>query len=92
MNEKSEALAGVTVQAKSVSDRDRHISQTDSSGLFHFQNLLAGISYELTVSSVGYETAVIKNYLVSQRKVCWAMGREAKSMPPPAAVAAGSRQ
>jgi TonB-linked SusC/RagA family outer membrane protein len=68
MNEKSEALAGVTVQAKSASDRDSHISQTDSGGLFHFQNLLTGMTYELTVSSVGYETAVIKNYLVSQRK------------------------
>jgi TonB-linked SusC/RagA family outer membrane protein len=68
MNEKSEALAGVTVQAKSASDRDGHINQTDSSGLFHFQNLLTGITYELTVSSVGYETAVIKNYVVNQRK------------------------
>lgn len=68
MNEKSEALAGATVQARSAADRNSHVGQTDSVGMFHFQNLQPGTSYELTVSSVGYETAVIRNFTVSQRK------------------------
>src|SRR5258708_33396007 len=68
MNEKSETLAGDTVQAKSASDRDSHISQTDSSGLFHFQNLQAGRTYESARSSGAYETTVTQHRVSHQRQ------------------------
>jgi len=66
MNEKSEVLAGVTVQVKSASGPEDYVSQTDSNGLFHFQGLRVGETYVFTASSVGYETDVIRNYVVNQ--------------------------
>lgn len=68
MNEKSELLAGVTVQVRSQSGKESYVISTNEKGMFLFQKLKVGATYEFTVSNIGYETTVIKNYLVNQTK------------------------
>lgn len=64
MNEKSEVLAGVTVQVSG--NKENYSSTTNEKGLFVFKKLSTGKSYDFSVSYVGYETGVIKNFVVKQ--------------------------
>ncbi|HVS96642.1 MAG TPA: SusC/RagA family TonB-linked outer membrane protein [Puia sp.] len=68
MDEHNDALAGVTVQARTETGRDVYTGETDSGGLFRLQHLRTGVNYQITASSVGYEMSVVKNYQVSDGK------------------------
>jgi TonB-linked SusC/RagA family outer membrane protein len=66
LNEKSEVMAGVTVKVNEVSNKQTYLSATDEKGLFVFRKLITGKGYDFTVSYVGYETSILKNYVVKQ--------------------------
>ena len=54
-NERSEAMAGVTVELRSDSMRYKSSAATTKEGAFSFSSLTPGIDYYLSVSYVGYE-------------------------------------
>ncbi len=58
LNEKGDALQGVTVLAASTSGNERFTTVTNDRGVFTFQRLKVGGTYSFTSSYVGYETNV----------------------------------
>ncbi|HEX7904782.1 MAG TPA: SusC/RagA family TonB-linked outer membrane protein [Chitinophagaceae bacterium] len=68
VNEKSEVLSDVTVMIKAELTDESYSALTDKNGAFIFKKLKAGENYEFTVSYIGYETTIIKKYLVKKNE------------------------
>src|SRR5690348_603014 len=64
LNEKGEAVAGVTVLAATTSGSERLTTLTSDQGIFAFQRLKVGSTYSFTASSIGYETAVVNTFTI----------------------------
>lgn len=63
-NESGNSLPHVTVLLKNEKINFTASTQTDSAGIFNFNNLPAGADYSLTFSTVGYESQTIRNYVL----------------------------
>jgi len=68
LNDNNEMLPGVTVNVTGKNGKENYNGTTDENGIFVFYKLSAGKSYDFSVSFVGYEIGVIKNYLVKQQE------------------------
>lgn len=63
INEKGEAVASATVLATDKKDGQKVTAITDAEGLFSFTGFVAGKKYHILVSSQGYESYEIKDYV-----------------------------
>ncbi|MBY0482526.1 MAG: TonB-dependent receptor plug domain-containing protein [Chitinophagaceae bacterium] len=68
INEKSETMQGVAVQVSNTATKEHYAITTDDKGVFVFKKLILGNTYNFSVTHIGYETAVIKKYLVKQNE------------------------
>lgn len=68
INEKNEILQGVSVQVSNSAGKESYTATTDAKGIFTFRKMIAGNSYDFTVSYIGYETGFIRKYLVKQNE------------------------
>lgn len=66
INEKNEALQGVTVIVSSVNGKENYTGVTDEKGIFGFKRLQAGSSYNFSITYIGYEPGSVKKYQVKQ--------------------------
>jgi TonB-linked SusC/RagA family outer membrane protein len=63
MNEKTDLLAGVTVSTHDAENKT-YSTTTNEKGVFVFKQLKTGIVYEFSLTHIGYESTVLKSYLV----------------------------
>ncbi len=68
MNDQNEMLPGVTVKVTASNSKEDYSNTTDDNGVFVFNKLGSGKLYNFSVSFVGYETSVVKNYQVKQHE------------------------
>lgn len=68
VSEKEEPLFGITVIAKGVSSSETADAVTDEKGMFTFKSLKAGSVYNLSFSSVGFETYNLNEFKVAEGK------------------------
>lgn len=64
LNEKGDAMPGVTVLAANTSGNERFTTLTNEHGLFTFQQLKVGRTYSFTCSYVGYENNVVSSFTI----------------------------
>ncbi len=64
LNEKGDALAGVTVLASRISANETFTAITNDQGMFTFQRLKVGSRYSFTSTYVSYETNVVAAFMV----------------------------
>ena len=64
LNEKGDALPGVTILASRTSGNETVTAITNEKGMFTFQRLKVGSTYSFTSSYVGYETNVVAAFTV----------------------------
>lgn len=62
LNDKGDALPGVSIQAENIATHKKSAAQTDANGLFVFKNLSIGEKYDFTFSFIGYVTDYYKNF------------------------------
>src|SRR5579859_1568879 len=67
LNEKGDALEGVTVVAENTASHERFSVMTDGKGLFAFNRLVGNEKYDFTFSSIGYEANSFKGFVVNQQ-------------------------
>ncbi len=66
MGEKGELLTGVTVSALKSGSKQALQSLTDARGVFTFRQLQVGSVYNLSFTSVGYQTATLNGFKVAR--------------------------
>ncbi len=64
LNEKGDAMTGVTVLAASNSGNERFTTITNDRGVFTFQRLRVGSTYSFTSTYVGYQDNVVSSFTV----------------------------
>ena len=64
MNEKGDAMSGVTVLAASTSGSERFTTLTNDKGVFTFQQLRVGSTYSFTSTYVGYQDGVVNTFTI----------------------------
>jgi TonB-linked SusC/RagA family outer membrane protein len=64
ISEKGDILAGVTVKARNENSKAELVVTSDEQGIFSFSSLSLGDHYTFTFTFVGYETYVIKGFLI----------------------------
>ncbi len=68
ISQNGEMLSGVSVTATNVGDKDDiSYAMTNEKGVFFFDKLKIGTSYNFIVSYVGYETNTIKGFSVKEK-------------------------
>jgi TonB-linked SusC/RagA family outer membrane protein len=68
MNEKGDLLSGVTVQTKKIGTEEIDQSLTNDKGIFTLEHIKADASYDITFTSVGYESTVLRGFRVKAGK------------------------
>ena len=68
LSEKGEALEGVSILARNMSDHNRTVlrTATDAKGVFSFKQLVVGDKYDFNFSFVGFEEGSYKDFVVRQ--------------------------
>lgn len=62
--EKGEPLPGASIKASDTHSKDAYTIVSNEQGVFEFRMLTAGKTYNFTITHIGYETHVIKSFLV----------------------------
>jgi TonB-linked SusC/RagA family outer membrane protein len=62
--EKGEPLPGASIKASDIHSKDAYTIVSNEQGVFEFRMLTAGKTYNFTITHIGYETRVIKAFLV----------------------------